>query len=146
MAKVNAYRESQGLRRWEDPFVYYETDYPELGEYMTERGLRVAKKCCLEHSASHEHSQIGSGVYYYPWQVTDIWKDEMVEKLFNNWYGSPAHNRNMLYDGGGEEDWIGVAVMHVVEHFDGEDWHYCAIMTVSFVSKDNLPEGLTKHN
>jgi hypothetical protein len=30
----------------------------------------------------------------------------------------------------------------VVEHFDGEDWHYCAIMTVTFVSKDNLPEGL----
>ena len=142
MEKVNAYRESQGLRRWEDPFVYYETDYPELGEYMTERGPRVAKKCCLEHSASHEHSQIGSGVYYYPWQVTDIRKDEMVERLFTNWYGSPAHNRNMLYDGGGEEDWIGVAVMHVVEHFDGEDWHYCAIMTVTFVSRDNLPEGL----
>ena len=142
MAKVNAYRESKGLRRWEDPFVYYESDYPELGEYMTERGLRVAKKCCLEHSASHEHSQIGTGVYFYPWQVTDIWIDEMVDRLFDNWYQSPAHNKNMLYDGGGEEDWIAVAVMHVVEHFDGEDWHYCAIMTVTFVSKDNLPEGL----
>ena len=142
MAKVNAYRERKELRRWEDPFVYYESDYPELGEYMTERGLRVAKKCCLEHSASHEHSQIGTGVYFYPWQVTDIWIDEMVDRLFDNWYQSPAHNKNMLYDGGGEEDWIAVAVMHVVEHFDGEDWHYCAIMTVTFVSKDNLPEGL----
>ena len=142
MAKVNAYRVSQGLRKWEDPYVYHEKDDPELGDWMMERGLRVAKKCCMEHSSKHEHSQIGTGIYFYPWQVTDIRKEEFVQDLFDNWYNSPAHNKNMLYDGGGEEDWIAVAVMHVVEHFDGEDWHYCAIMTVTFVSKRNLPEGL----
>jgi len=142
MAKVNAYRVSQGLRKWEDPFVYHEKDDPELGDWLTAKGLRVAKKCCLEHSSKHEGYQIGTGIYFYPWQVTDIRKEEFVQDLFDNWYNSPAHNKNMLYDGGGEDDWIGVAVMYVVEYFDGEDWHYCAIMTLTFVPKLNLPEGL----
>ena len=142
MAKVNAYRVSQGLRKWEDPFVYHEKDDPELGDLLTAKGLRVAKKCCLEHSSKHEGYQIGTGIYFYPWQVTDIRKEEFVQDLFDNWYNSPAHNKNMLYDGGGEDDWIGVSVMHVVEYFDGEDWHYCAIMTLTFVPKQNLPEGL----
>lgn len=141
MAKVNAYRVSQGVRKWEDPYVYHEKDDPELGDWMIERGLRVAKKCCMEHSSKHEHSQIGTGIYFYPWQVTDIRKEEFVQDLFDNWYNSPAHNKNMLYDGM-DEDRIGTAVMHVVEYFDGEDWHYCAIMTITFVLRQNLPEGL----
>ena len=142
MAKVNAYRVSQGLRKWEDPFVFHEKDDSELRDRLSAKGLRVAKKCCLEHSSKHEGGQIGTGIYFYPWQVTDIRKEEFVQDLFDNWYNSPAHNKNMLYDGGGEDDWIGVAVMHVVEYFDGEDWHYCAIMTLTFVPKLNLPEGL----
>ena len=142
MGKVNEYRVSKGMRRWESPFVYHAADDPELGEWLSSKGLRVAKKCCMEHSANHEGYQIGTGVYFYPWQVTDIWKDEMVQTLFNSWYNSPAHNKNMLYDGGGEDEWVGVAIMTVTEHFDGEYWHYCAIMTITFVYKEDLPDGL----
>ena len=141
MAKINAYRSSQGLRKWESPFVYYDVNNPGLGERLTAKGLRVAKKCCMEHSANHEGSQIGTGVYFYPWQVTDIWLDEMAGELFNNWYNSPAHNKNML-DSHAEDGIVDVAVMHVMEYFDGEYWHYCAIMTVSGVFSENLPDGL----
>ena len=114
---------------------------PGLGERLTAKGLRVAKKCCMEHSANHEGSQIGTGVYFYPWQVTDIWLDEMAGKLFNNWYNSPAHNKNML-DSHAEDGIVDVAVIHVTEYFDGEYWHYCAIMTVSGVFSEDLPDGL----
>ena len=141
MAKINAYRSSQGLRKWESPFVYYDVNNPGLGERLTAKGLRVAKKCCMEHSANHEGSQIGTGVYFYPWQVTDIWLDEMAGKLFNNWYNSPAHNKNML-DSHAEDGIVDVAVIHVTEYFDGEYWHYCAIMTVSGVFSEDLPDGL----
>ncbi len=141
MAKVQAYRSSQGLRKWESPFVYYDVNNPGLGERLTEKGIQVAKKCCLEHSANHEGSQIATGVYYYPWQVTDVWLDEMAGKLFDNWYDSAAHNKNML-DNHADDGIVDVAVMSVVEYFDGEYWHYCAIMTVSGVFSDDLPEGL----
>ena len=141
MAKINAYRSSQGLRKWESPFVYYDVNNPGLGERLTAKGLRVAKKCCMEHSANHEGSQIGTGVYFYPWQVTDIWLDEMAGKLFNNWYNSPAHNKNML-DSHAEDGIVDVAVIHETEYFVGEYWHYCAIMTVSGVFSEDLPEGL----
>ncbi len=141
MTKVNAYRTSKGLRKWENPFVYYDVNNPGLGERLTAKGIRVAKKCCLEHSANHEGSQIATGVYYYPWQVTDAWLDEMAGKLFDNWYDSTAHNKNML-DNHADDGIVDVAVMSVVEYFDGEYWHYCAIMTVSGVFSDVLPEGL----
>ena len=141
MTKVNAYRTSKGLRKWENPFVYYDVNNPGLGERLTAKGIRVAKKCCLEHSANHEGSQIATGVYYYPWQVTDAWLDEMAGKLFDNWYDSTAHNKNML-DNHADDGIVDVAVMSVVEYFDGEYWHYCAIMTVSGVFIDVLPEGL----
>lgn len=141
MAKVNAYRTSQGLRKWESPFVYYDVNNPGLGERLTEKGLRVAKKCCLEHSANHEGGQIGTGVYFYPWQVTDIWLESMAEDLYQNWYKSTPHNKNMLTDSS-PYDGVDVAVMHVVEYFDGEYWHYCAIMTVSSIPKEWLPDGL----
>lgn len=143
MTKVNAYRTSKGLRKWENPFVYYDVNNPGLGERLTAKGIRVAKKCCLEHSANHEGSQIATGVYYYPWQVTDAWLDEMAGKLFDNWYDSTAHNKNML-DNHADDGIVDVAVMSVVEYFDGEYWHYCAIMTVSGVFIDVLPEGLKK--
>ena len=141
MAKINAYRSSQGLRKWESPFVYYDVNNPGLGERLTEKGIRVAKKCCMEHSANHEHSQIGTGVYFYPWQVTDIWLESMAEDLYQNWYKSAPHNKNMLTDSS-PYDGVDVAVMHVVEYFDGDYWHYCAIMTVSSIPKEWLPDGL----
>lgn len=141
MAKINAYRSSQGLRKWESPFVYYDVNNPGLGERLTEKGIRVAKKCCMEHSANHEHSQIGTGVYFYPWQVTDIWLEPMAEDLYQNWYKSAPHNKNMLTDSS-PYDGVDVAVMHVVEYFDGDYWHYCAIMTVSSIPKEWLPDGL----
>ena len=141
MAKVQAYRESQGIRRFESGYVYDDTTNPGMGDYLTSKGLRVAKKCCLEHSAKHEGGQIGTGVYFYPWQVTDIWLEAMAEDLYQNWYKSAPHNKNMLTNSEpyGEVD---VAAMTVVEFFDGEYWHYCAIMTVSAVVKENLPDGL----
>lgn len=141
MAKVNGYRDSQGVRKFESGYVYDDTVNPGMGEYLEEKGIRVAKECCLEHSANHEGGQIGTGVYFYPWQVTDIWIDEMVDSLFDNWYQSPSHNKNLLTDHSGV-DCVDVAAMTVVEYFDGEDWHYCAIMTSSCVPTENLPEGL----
>ena len=69
----------------EPPFVYYDVNNPGLGERLTEKGVRVAKKCCMEHSAKHEGGQIGTGVYFYPWQVTDIWLESMAEDLYQNW-------------------------------------------------------------
>ena len=141
MAKIQAYRVSQGIRKWESPYVYYDVNNPGLGERLTEKGLRVAKKCCLEHSANHEGGQIGTGVYFYPWQVTDIWLESMAEDLYQNWYKSTPHNKNMLTDSS-PYDGVDVAVMHVVEYFDGEYWHYCAIMTVSSIPKEWLPDGL----
>ena len=140
MAKVQAYRESQGIRRFESGYVYDDTTNPGMGDYLTSKGLRVAKKCCLEHSAKHEGGQIGTGVYFYPWQVTDIWLEPMAEDLYQNWYKSAPHNKNMLHTDAPEG--VDVAAMTVVEYFDGEYWHYCAIMTVSSVPKEYLPEGL----
>ena len=142
MAKVNEYRVSQGKRKWEDPRTYYDVNNPGLYDRLFQRGITAAKRCCMEHSANHDSGQIATGIYFYPWQVTDIWKEEVVQRMFDRWHGSSAHNKNMLYDGGSEEEWVPVAVMTVVEHFDGEDWHYCAVMTVTFVPKDALPEGL----
>lgn len=140
MAKVQAYRESQGIRRFESGYVYDDTTNPGMGDYLTSKGLRVAKKCCLEYSAKHEGGQIGTGVYFYPWQVTDIWLESMAEDLYQNWYKSAPHNKNMLHTDAPEG--VDVAAMTVVEYFDGEYWHYCAIMTVSSVPKEYLPEGL----
>jgi hypothetical protein len=140
MAKVQAYRESQGIRRFESGYVYDDTTNPGMGDYLTSKGLRVAKKCCLEHSAKHEGGQIGTGVYFYPWPVTDIWLESMAEDLYQNWYKSAPHNKNMLHTDAPEG--VDVAAMTVVEYFDGEYWHYCAIMTVSSVPKEYLPEGL----
>ena len=140
MTKVQAYRESQGIRRFESGYVYDDTTNPGMGDYLTSKGLRVAKKCCLEHSAKHEGGQIGTGVYFYPWQVTDIWLEPMAEDLYQNWYKSVPHNKNMLHTDAPEG--VDVAAMTVVEYFDGEYWHYCAILTVSSVPKEYLPEGL----
>ena len=141
MAKVNEYRVSQGKRKWEDPRTYYDVNNPGLYDRLVQRGITAAKRCCMEHSANHDSGQIATGIYFYPWQVTDIWKEEVVQRMFDRWYNSAAHNKNMLDDGSGDGI-IDVAVMTVVEYFDGEDWHYCAVMTVSGVFVENLPDGL----
>ena len=141
MAKVNEYRVSQGKRKWEDPRTYYDVNNPGLYDRLFQRGITAAKRCCMEHSANHDSGQIATGIYFYPWQVTDIWKEEVVQRMFDRWYNSSAHNKNMLDDGSGDGI-VDVAVMTVVEYFDGEDWHYCAVMTVSGVFIENLPDGL----
>ena len=143
MAKVQAYRESNGVPKFKSPYVYYDVNAPGLGDRLNEKGLRVAKKCCMEHSANHEGFQIATGIYGYPWRVKEGWEAEDIAKqLFDAWYNSPAHNKNMLNDHFAQTQEVDVGVMHVVEYFDGEWWHYCAVMTISCVYYEYLPEGL----
>ena len=143
MAKVQAYRESNGVPKFKSPYEYYDVNAPGLGDRMNEKGLRVAKKCCMEHSANHEGFQIATGIYGYPWRVKEGWEaEDIAEQLFDAWYNSPAHNKNMLNDHFAQTQEVDVGVMHVVEYFDGEWWHYCAVMTISCVYYEYLPEGL----
>ena len=143
MAKVQAYRESNGVPKFKNPYVYYDVNAPGLGDRLNEKGLRVAKKCCMEHSANHEGFQIATGIYGYPWRVKEGWEAaDIAEQLFDAWYNSPAHNKNMLNDHFAQTQEVDVGVMHVVEYFDGEWWHYCAVMTISCVYYEYLPEGL----
>ena len=100
MAKVQAYRESNGVPKFKNPYVYYDVNAPGLGDRLNEKGLRVAKKCCMEHSANHEGFQIATGIYGYPWRVKEGWEaEDIAEQLFDAWYNSPAHNKNMLNAG-----------------------------------------------
>ncbi len=143
MAKVQEYRESNGVPKFKSPYVYYDVNSPGLGDRLNEKGLRVAKKCCMEHSANHEGFQIATGIYGYPWRVKEGWEaEDIAEQLFDAWYNSPAHNKNMLNDHFAQTQEVDVGVMHVVEYFDGEWWHYCAVMTISCVYYEYLPEGL----
>lgn len=143
MAKVQAYRVNNGVRRLEDPYIYYDVNDPDLGDWLMAKGLRVAKKCCMEHSAKHEGYQIATGIYGYPWRVKEGSEAEVIaQQLFDAWYNSAAHNKNMLNDHTKTTQEVDVGVMHVVEYFDGEDWHYCAVMSVSCVYFGNLPDGL----
>lgn len=149
MAKVNNYRAQKGLRKWESPYVYHhdpEKTPPEqlptfgagMGDYLSQKGLRVAKKCCMEYSANHEGSQIGTGIYGSGGKLS---AEEAAQTLFNSWYNSPSHNANMLYDHSSLGS-VDVAVMTVVEWYDGRGYQYCAIMTHTDVPKSYLPDGL----
>ena len=138
MAKVNAYRASKGLRKWEDPYVYDETTIANFGDILSSKGLRVAKKCCLERSANHEDGQIASGWYGRQSRPS---ASEVAAVLYQNWYDSPGHNANMLTSNVAYNE-VDVAVMRVVEYYDGKEWYYCAVMTVSTVPKSHLPAGL----
>ena len=140
MNKVNAYRESKGIRKFEDPFVYDDTSNPGMGPYLYNNALRVAKRCCLEHTANHEGGQIGAG-WYSTGQKTPRSAEEVANELFNNWKNSPGHNGNMLQQIDMVHD-VDVALMVVVEYYDGSNYQYCAIMGMSAVNKQNLPEGL----
>lgn len=155
MAKVNAYRESKGIRKLENPYVYYEVeskmpaDYlaggtpaSGLGSYLYNKGLRVAKRECLKEDAHHEGSQIGTG-WYGPAidkKQGGLTNEQLCEKLFQQWKSSPGHNANMLDTGIDGE--IMTAVMTVVEYYNGSYWGYCAIMSVYPVKAEWLPDGL----
>ena len=143
MAKVQAYRESNGVPKFKNPYVYYDVNAPGLGDRLNEKGLRVAKKCCLEHSANHEGFQIAVGRYGCMDRIKEGSEaEELAQSFFNRWYNSPAHNKNMLNDHFAQSQEVDVGLMHVVEYFDGEYWHYCAIMTISCIYYEYLPEGL----
>ena len=140
MEKVNAYRQSKGVRKIENPFVYYDVTNPGLGDRLKSQGIRVAKKCCMEGTSNHEGGQIGTGIYGGYSSPANA--SEIAQRLFNNWYNSPAHNANMLMDGGGEDAWVNAGLMTVVEWYNGNTYQYCAIMSHAFVPKENLPDGL----
>ena len=140
MAKVQAYRASKGIRKFENPYVYDDINNPGMGAYLTNKGLRVAKASCLAHSANHEGGQIGAGVYGGEYQ-NPAGAEEMANRLYTLWYNSPGHNANMLVDNS-KYDNVDVAVMTVVEYFDGYSYQYCAIMSNSAIWIEDLPEGL----
>lgn len=139
MAKVNNYRASKGIRKIENPYIYYNVANPGLGDRLNERGRRVAKRCCMEYSANHEGGQIGTGIYGSGGRLS---AEDAAQTLFNSWYNSPSHNANMLDVGAGPSIEIHVGVMTVVEWYDGRGYQYCAIMTVSDVGLPELPDGL----
>ncbi len=141
MAKVNAYRESQGLRKFEDPYVYYDTtDTVSLGDYQYSKALKWAKSSCLAQTADHTGGQIGAGWYTSGGpELSKHSAEEIANQLFQSWKNSPGHNANMLQTSGPS---IPVAKMVVVEYFDGTNYRYCAVMSFNFISHLNLPEGL----
>lgn len=140
MAKVQAYRASKGIRKFENPYTYYDVNIPNIGNILDSNGLRVAKASCLAHSANHEGGQIGAGVYGGEYQ-NPAGAEEMANRLYMLWYNSPGHNANMLTNHA-KYDMVDVAVMTVVEYFDGYSYQYCAIMSNSTVLYEALPEGL----
>ena len=140
MAKVNEYRQSKGVRKIESPYVYYDVTNPGLGNRLSAQGIRVAKKSCMEGTANHEGGQIGTGIYGGYSSPANA--SEIAQRLFDNWYNSPAHNANMLMDGGSEDDWVNAGIMTVVEWYNGNGYQYCAIMSHAFVPRENLPDGL----
>lgn len=140
MAKVNAYRESQGLRKFEDPYVYYDTTNPGLGDRQYAKALKWAKSSCLAQTADHEGGQIGAGWYTSGGpELSKHSAEEIANQLFQSWKNSPGHNSNMLTHRDGD---IAVAKMVVVEYFDGTNYRYCAVMSFNRVPDCNLPEGL----
>ena len=140
MEKVNAYRAQNGIRKVENPYVYYEVDNPGIGDYLTSKALRVAKKCCLEGTSNHEGGQIGTGIYGGYSSPANA--SEIAQRLFDNWYNSPAHRANLLDGGGQEQEWVTVGVVEVVEWYNGNSYQYCAIQGISYVEKAKLPDGL----
>ena len=139
MALVNNYRAQNGIRKYESPYVYFDVNNPGLGNRMKEKGVRVAKKCCMEGTANHESGQIGTGIYgsyTSPANATEI-----AQRLFENWKSSPLHNGDMLFNHE-SIDCVDVGLMTVVEWYDGSRYQYCAIMSISDVYKGNLPDCL----
>lgn len=110
-----------------------------MGDYLTGKGRRVCKDLVVNWGKMHESGQISTGDLG---GLTDDRSAAQIAKaMFQNWYNSPAHNRNMLTDSS-QYGGVDVAVMHVYEYFDGGWRYYQAVMTVSAVPQNCLPEGL----
>ena len=128
MAEVNAYRAQKGIRKYEDPYVYYDVTNPGLGDRLTSKGKRVCKDLVVNWGKMHEDSQISAGNIG---SCDDTRSASRIAKdIFELWYNSPSHNRNMLTDCS-DSNIIDVAVMHVYEYWDGHSRKYQAVMTVS---------------
>ena len=141
-AKIDAYRQSNGIRKYENPKVYYDTTNPiNVYENLRSRGLTVAKRCCMEYSANHEGGQIGTGIYGSA-NKTPLSAEAAAQTMFNAWRNSPSHNANMLEDHYTTQGYVDVAVMIVVEWYDGSGYQYCAIQTATCIAKETLPDGL----
>ena len=134
MAKVNAYRESMGVPKFESPFVYFDEFEPNAGANMTAEGLSVAKEQCLKQDARHNTRQIGTGWYGSAIRQKQggLTNEQLCEKLFQQWKNSPGHNANMLDNNTQDGYRIVVAVMTVVEYYDGYSYGYCAILTYNW--------------
>lgn len=133
MQKVNAYRVSQGVPAFEDPYNYSKSS----GDYLYEKTHRVAKANALlgiNSQSQHESGQIGTGTVYWMSSTDADVVEEIAEVLFMSWYNSKAHNANMLYDSTNNVD---VAVMAVYEYCDNGFYCYAAICTISAMSGGN---------
>ena len=138
---IDNYRAQNGIRKVENPYIYYDVNNPGTGDRLNSHALRVAKKCCLEGTANHEGGQIGTGIYGNT-HVTPMGAEECANALFQNWYNSPAHRANMLGTGGSEQEWVTVGVVKVVEWYNGNGYQYCAIQEIVYIPISNLPDGL----
>lgn len=139
MAEVNAYRAQKGIRKYEDPYAYYDVTNPGLGDRLTSKGKRVCKDLVVNWGKMHEGGQISAGELGSGDEARTV--SQLAKDIFTLWYDSPSHNRNMLTDGSQYEG-VDVAVMHVYEYWDGHFRKYQAVMTVSSVPYFRLPEGL----
>ena len=137
---IDNYRAQNGIRKVENPYVYYDIYNPGVGDRLNSHALRVAKKCCMEYSANHEGGQIGTGIYGNMYK-TPMGAEECANALFNNWYNSPAHRANML-DNMNPDSLVLVGTVKVVEWYDGSGYQYCAIQEIAYIPKENLPDGL----
>ena len=137
---IDNYRAQNGIRKVENPYIYYELDNPGIGDYLTSKALRVAKQCCMEGTANHEGGQIGTGIYGNT-HATPMNAEECANALFQNWYNSPAHRANLL-DNKDADTLVLVGTVKVVEWYNGYGYQYCAIQGISYVEKAKLPDGL----
>ena len=136
---IDNYRVQNGIRKVENPYVYYDVNNPGTGDRLNANALRVAKKCCMELSANHEGGQIGTGIYGSYTSPANA--SEIAQRLFNNWMNSPAHRAGLL-DNNLPDMLVLVGVVKVVEWYDGSHYQYCAIQDITYIEKVNLPEGL----
>lgn len=163
MNKVNDFRESSGYGRWGNPYNYLvdnvyarggvedAPDGTNLGDYLAAKGFRVACRECLKQSALHDDYQIGAGYYSsgLDQRLGGRTEEELCEEWFQGWYNSPGHRGDMKWhvvvietDIYGNEiksydaDYLDyVALMTVVEYYNGGDWWYCAIMSFAEIEK-----------
>ena len=129
MAKVNAYRVSCGIGKFESPYEYIDPEVPHFGDVLSAKGRQIASRNAMMSMSEHEGGQIGATCGY--WFDEKPTAAETAECLYELWYNSPAHNANMLTTTGARHNSYDVAVMHVYEYFNGNSYTYAAVMTVS---------------